>query len=241
MKRVRPPLPAIRHWRGVAPLLVVALLLVALLLAACGTEAPAADPSGAEADDGGPAAGDAVSDQAVADQAVADQSRADQAEAASVSQSEGVREPSDEPPPAGSGAGAADEAADVPEREPTGSEDENPPPVDQSGAEEPEAPEEDEPDLRLEFLIELRDAIDLEVVARIGRTVAERRGLALLEAVPVYLLRRADVPAFLDAEEHAEATEAAPRAGGCAGRCLPPADKPSAPRPRRSRSGCGSG
>ena len=62
----------------------------------------------------------------------------------------------------------------------------------------------DAPDPRLELLIELTEPGDLEVVARIGEAVAERRGLALLDVVPVYLLRRADIPAFFAVEEMME-------------------------------------
>ena len=53
----------------------------------------------------------------------------------------------------------------------------------------------------------------MEVIERIGATVAERRGLALLDEVPVYLLRRADIPAFLEADEEVSAHEDAFDAG----------------------------
>ena len=107
----------------------------------------------------------------------------------------------------------------------------------QAGEVEAEGDEaEDEgPDPRLAFLIELTDAADVAVVERIGATVAERRGLALLEPVPVYLLRRDDVPAYFDADDEvSEADERGDRfddrvlqmlgiiwAGGVAGRLVP--------------------
>ena len=69
-------------------------------------------------------------------------------------------------------------------------------------ADEHEDPDEDAgPDPRLAFLSELTDPADREVIALIGAAVAERRGLALLREVPVYLLRRPDLPAFFEADD----------------------------------------
>ena len=48
------------------------------------------------------------------------------------------------------------------------------------------------------MLIELTDAIDVDLLREFGRTVGERRGLELLEEVPVYLIRRADLGAYFD-------------------------------------------
>ena len=52
---------------------------------------------------------------------------------------------------------------------------------------------------RRDLLIQLTDPADIELLAEFGATVGERRGLELLQAVPVYLLRRSDLVTYFDA------------------------------------------
>lgn len=58
---------------------------------------------------------------------------------------------------------------------------------------------------RRDLLIPLTDAADLAIIEELGAVVAERRGLALVEEVPVYLIRRDDladyVLSFFDEED----------------------------------------
>ncbi len=116
-------------------------------------------------------------------------------------------QPPDEPEPSAAAEAAAPDDADATEPEQT---------VDAAEPAQPDGSDEDappDPDPRLAILIELTDPADLEVIELIGATVAERRGLALLSDVPVYLLRRADIPAFLEADEEVAAHEDAYDAG----------------------------
>ena len=85
--------------------------------------------------------------------------------------------------------------------------DEPPPP---QPAEPPSPPDTDEriipapslesapPGLRVDLLIELNDPTDKEILTEIGRTVAERRGLPLLQEVPIYLIRRSDIVTYFE-------------------------------------------
>ena len=114
-------------------------------------------------------------------------------------------QPPDEPEPAAEPAAASD--ADATEPAPA-AEAAAPAAPEGAGAEAPP-----DPDPRLAILIELTDPADVAVIDRIGATVAERRGLALLDEVPVYLLRRADIPAYLEADEEVTAHEDAFDAG----------------------------
>ena len=54
------------------------------------------------------------------------------------------------------------------------------------------------PGLRVDLLIELNDPMDKEILNEIGRTVAERRGLPLLQEVPIYLIRRSDIVTYFE-------------------------------------------
>jgi len=78
----------------------------------------------------------------------------------------------------------------------------------------PDAPDIDEPDvneippapgldsappgLRIDLLIEITDPSDNQILLEIGQAVAKRRELPLLQEVPVYLIRRNDIVAYLE-------------------------------------------
>ena len=168
--------------------LIMLLLLAALLIAAC-------DDDSASPVEAPPAA------EAVAAEEPAAPPRITPAEDPAVA------EPPDEPEPAAEQAAEAAGDADAAEPETTvaGAE-----PTQPENSDEAAPPD---PDPRLAILIELTDPADVEVIDLIGATVAERRGLALLDEVPVYLLRRADIPAYLEADEAVTAHEDAFDAG----------------------------
>ena len=216
-------------WPGAVglPLLLLTLVLTlpTLLIAACGDDAPRADPAPApvaqQASEPDAASADAPSPDA---QSAATQSADAAPEPPAASQdSAAVAEPADD---TGDAAPVAEEEAadEEPVAEAAEAEEE---PAEEEAAEaeaEPVAAAEAEagddpepapavvdadadadadagPDPRLAFLSELTDPADREVIALIGATVAERRGLALLREVPVYLLRRPDLPAFFEADD----------------------------------------
>ena len=84
---------------------------------------------------------------------------------------------------------------------PTGPAPDAPPPPTPPDEPEPEpAPGLDSapPNLRVDLLIELSDPADNEILLAIGQAVAERRGLPLLQEVPVFLIRRGDIVAYLE-------------------------------------------
>lgn len=54
------------------------------------------------------------------------------------------------------------------------------------------------PGLRVDLLIGLNDPTDKAILDEIGQTVAERRGLPLLQEVPVYLIRRSDIVTYFE-------------------------------------------
>ena len=79
----------------------------------------------------------------------------------------------------------------------------DPPAQDAADPTEPQPDEpEPEPDpwasRRSDLLIELTDPVDVDLRREFGGTVGERRGLELLEEVPVYLIRRADLGTYFD-------------------------------------------
>ncbi len=173
--------------------LIALLLLTALLIAACGDDSARrveAPPEVAAAPAEEPAASPRITPAETdpAEDTVAAQAR-------------------DEPEPIAAAAQVAADDADAAEPETTvaGAE-----PAQPEGSDEAAPPD---PDPRLAILIELTDPADVEVIDLIGATVAERRGLALLDEVPVYLLRRADIPAYLEADEQVTAHEDAFDAG----------------------------
>jgi hypothetical protein len=178
-----------RRVRGAS--LVALLLLPALLLAACGGDAPRpteATPAveTVAVEEPAAATGDVPVEAAPAE---------DPAAAQPADESEPPREAEEA---AAAAAGGGDAAAPAPVADAAA-----PAPVADAAA----------PDPRLAILIELTDPADEAVIDRIGATVAERRGLALLEDVPVYLLRRAEIPAYLAADEEVRAHEDAFDAG----------------------------
>ena len=212
-------------------LLTLVLTLPTLLIAACGDDAPRADPApppvaqqaserdAPSADTPSPDAqsADAQSADAAPERAAASQDSAavaepadDTGDAAPVAEEEAA----DEEPVAEAAEAeeepAEEEAAEA-EAEPVaaaeaeaGDDPEPAPAVVDADADDDadvDADADAGPDPRLAFLSELTDPADREVIALIGATVAERRGLALLREVPVYLLRRPDLPAFFEADD----------------------------------------
>ena len=69
------------------------------------------------------------------------------------------------------------------------------------------------------YLIPLLDVADRSVLAELGAGVAAARGLELIEEVPVFLIRREDLPAYLEAET-SEADREARRSEGLIFRLL---------------------
>ncbi len=208
-------------WPGAVglPLLPLTLLLtlLTLLIAACGDDPARADPAPApvaqQASEPDAASPDAQSaDAQPVDAQSADAEPADdtgdtapvaeeEAVAAEPAEPEAAEEAEAEPEPVAAPEDGAPQAAASADA----GDDPTPAPavVDaDADADEHEDPDEDAgPDPRLAFLSELTDPADREVIALIGATVAERRGLALLREVPVYLLRRPDLPAFFEADD----------------------------------------
>ena len=172
---------------------VAGLALAALVLASCGGGTNDAVAPGPEATGG--SAGGRDGDPAAADAAAADAPAIE----APVAEAPAVEAPTPEADvEAGPGDGAA--AMSTPEPGVEAAEWANPP-QDPWIADELGKPKMDR---SLDLLIELRDEADLAVARRIGETVAARRGLPLLEAVPVFLLRREDVGAFFFDDPDAE-------------------------------------
>ena len=169
--------------------LIALLLLTALLIAACD-------------DDSGPPVEAPPAVEAVAAEEPAAPPRITPADATAAEDPAAA-----EPEPAAEQAAEAAGDADSTEPAQTAAASEPAPP---ENSDEAAAPD---PDPRLAILIELTDPADVEVIDLIGATVAERRGLALLDEVPVYLLRRADIPAYLEADEEVTAHEDAFDAG----------------------------
>ena len=172
---------------------LVALLLPALLIAACGDDA-------ARPEEAAPAVAAAAAEEPAASPRITPAKAAPSEDAAAT-------EAPDESEPSAEAAQAAADDADATEPA-QAAEAAEPAQPDGSDAEAPT-----EPDPRLAILIELTDPADVEVIEQIGATVAERRGLALLDEVPVYLLRRADIPAYLEADAEVTAHEDAFDAG----------------------------
>ena len=217
---------------------VAGLALAALALASCGGGTDDAVPPGTEAEaagesaagsDGQPAAAavEAPAVEAPAVEAPAVEAPAVEAPAAEAAAVEAPTPAAEVEAGPGDGAGAMSRPEPGAEAEEWAKAN---PPQDPWIIEELGKPEMDR---ALDLLIELRDEADLAVARRIGETVAARRGLPLLEEVPVFLLRREDVGAFFfddPGAEDAEETEfrraaagaaGGDRAGGVAGRPLP--------------------
>ena len=198
-----------------APVVLTALATLALLIAACGGNAPAgATPS---TDDGSARATPKTEEPAGPEPpaAIAESPQDETPPAEDSEPDDSEIEDKGDAPSRGAGAeGEQSQSEDGEEAEAeTAQPDAEQGEAEAVTAEDDTVTEEDEgPDPRLAFLIELTDATDVEVVARIGTTVAERRGLALLRPVPVYLLRRDDVAAYFDADDEAiaEGDEDAP-------------------------------
>ena len=202
-------------WPGAVGL----LLLLTLLIAACGDDPARADPA--------PPPVAQQAEQPDAPSADAPSQEAQSADAAPVAAEEPVAaaEAAAEEQPVAQEAAAADDepvaaAAEADEEEPApaaapeddtpeasaeaeAGDDPTPAPAvaDADSDADTDADADAGPDPRLAFLSELTDPADREVIALIGATVAERRGLALLREVPVYLLRRPDLPAFFEADD----------------------------------------
>ena len=198
-------------WPGAVGLPLLLLTLPTLLIAACGDDPARADPAPA------PVAQQASEPDA---QSAATQSADAAPERAAASQdSAAVAEPADDTgdaAPIAPEEPVAEEAAAADEEPVAAPEDDAPQAVEVDAGDDPapapavadadsdadtDADADAGPDPRLAFLSELTDPADREVIALIGATVAERRGLALLRDVPVYLLRRPDLPAFFDADD----------------------------------------
>ena len=153
--------------------------------AASQDSAAVAEPADDTADNAPVAEEEAAADE----EPVAAAAEAEAEEEPAEEEAEPVAAPEDDPPEAAAEA----EAGDDPE----------PAPAVVDADEDADTDEDADagPDPRLAFLSELTDPADREVIALIGATVAERRGLALLREVPVYLLRRPDLPAFFEADD----------------------------------------
>ena len=215
-------------WPGAVGLLLLLLLtlLLALLIAACGDDPARADPppppvaqqasqpdaasadapsqdaqsADAQSADAAPVAAEepvAAAEAAAEEQPVAqEEAAADEEPVAEVAEAEAAEEepepvaaPEDDTPEASADADAGDDPTPAPAV------------ADADADADDDADADADPDPRLAFLSELTDPADREVIALIGATVAERRGLALLREVPVYLLRRPDLPAFFEADD----------------------------------------
>ena len=214
-------------WPGAVGLLLLLLLtlLLALLIAACGDDPARADPApppvAQQASQPDAPSADAPSQDAQS----ADAQSADAAPVAAEEPVAAAAEAAAEEQPVAEEAAAADDepvaaAAEADEEEPApaaapeddtpeasaeaeAGDDPTPAPAvaDADSDADTDADADAGPDPRLAFLSELTDPADREVIALIGATVAERRGLALLREVPVYLLRRPDLPAFFEADD----------------------------------------
>ena len=213
-------------WPGAVGL----LLLLTLLIAACGDDPARADPApppvaqqasqpdapsadapsqdaqsaDARSADAAPVAAEepvaeAADERPVAreeaeadEEPVATAAEADEEEPAEAeAEAEPVAAPEDDAPAAAPEADAGDDPTPAPAVAD----------ADTDADDDADADADADPDPRLAFLSELTDPADREVIALIGATVAERRGLALLREVPVYLLRRPDLPAFFEADD----------------------------------------
>ena len=155
--------------------------IAALLIAACTDDSPT------------PLAPPTVTDSAPTEPSQADPSPADAAET----------ETPDAPPD--EAIAAIDETDQAPnDAPPTDTTPDEPPPA-QPPAEDATLDPPDEPtedpwaSRRRDLLIELTDPADVALLAEFGATVGERRGLELLNEVPVYLLRRSDLVTYFNA------------------------------------------
>ncbi len=194
-------------WPGAVGLLLLLPFLLTPLIVACSDDAAPADPApppaaaqpAPEQDEqsAGAASADAQSTDAApvaAEEPVAEAPPAEVEEEPAEAEAEAVAAPGDDAPQPAEAA-ADDDPAPAPAVADADTD---------TAADTDAAADEDEdtgPDPRLAFLSELTDPADREVIALIGATVAERRGLPLLRDVPVYLLRRPDLPAFFDADD----------------------------------------